>query len=101
MPTHNQLAGQLLRDAAAFFETIAEQNEPLRAQMMENAAVFREVGHLVETDPLGEIHAHGGEGGGCCGGHGHSHDDDEEGDESCADKGKKENCDGHGGCGCH
>ena len=101
MPTHNQLAGQLLRDAAAFFETIAEQNEPLRAQMMENAAVFREVGHLVETDPLGEIHAHTHESGGCCGGHGHSHDDDEEGDEGCADKGKKENCDGHGGCGCH
>jgi ABC-type nickel/cobalt efflux system permease component RcnA len=82
MPTHSELAAQLLRDAAAFFQTIGEQNEPLRAQMMENAAVFSEVAMLVENDPTGEIvnpphshhdHSHGDD---CCGGH-HHHDDDE------------------------
>lgn len=98
MPTHSQLAAQLLRDAAAFFETIGEQNEPLRAQMMENAAVFSEVAMLVENDPLGELHGHAhSHEGGCCGGHGHGHSHD----EPCEDKGKKENCDGNGGCGCH
>lgn len=97
MPTHAQLASQLLRDAAAFFETIAENNESMRAQMMENAAVFKEVAHLNETNPTGELQAHAHEGG-CCGGHGHHHD---HGDEGCADKGKKEGCDGNGGCGCH
>lgn len=101
MPTHNQIAAQLLRDAAMFFETIGEQNEPLKNQMDENAAVFREVAHLVETNPTGEIQGHGGhaEGGCCGGGHHHHHHDDE--DDCCADKGKKENCDGNGGCGCH
>jgi len=82
MPTHSELAAQLLRDASAFFQTIGEQNEPLRAQMMENAAVFSEVAMLVENDPTGEIvnpphshhdHSHGDD---CCGGH-HHHDDDE------------------------
>lgn len=102
MPTHSQLAAQLLRDAAGFFQTIGEQNEPLRAQMMENAAVFTEVAMLVETDPMGDIqvpvhnHAHD-HAGGCCGGHGHDHSHD----EPCEDEGKKEGCDSKGGCGCH
>lgn len=100
MPKHFELGAQLLNDAAAFFETIAEQNEPLRAQMMENAAVFKEVGHLLMVDPMGEIHAHGGEGG-CCGGHGHDHGHDHNHEGPCADEGKKEGCDSKGGCGCH
>ncbi len=114
MPKHYELAAQLLGDAAAFFETLAEQNEPLREQMTENAAVFREVGHLTATNPMGEIqgqfsdggdshgHSHGG---GCCGGgHHHDHGDDhghDHSDEPCADEGKKEGCDSKGGCGCH
>ena len=109
MPKHYELAAQLLRDAAAFFETIGEQNEPLRDQMMENAAVFTEVALLLETNPMGEIqgqfsdggHSHGG---GCCGGGHHHHDHDhghDHGDEPCADEGKKEGCDSKGGCGCH
>ncbi len=95
-PTHSMLAAQLLRDAASFFQTIGEQNEPLRDQMMENAAVFSEVAMLVENDPLADIqvpvhnHSHSHEGG-CCGGHGHSHDHDhghQHGD----------GCNGKGGC---
>lgn len=109
MPTHSQLAAQLLRDAAAFFDTIGQQNEPLRAQMMENAAVFTEVAMLVETDPLGEIQGdyHNGsddgegESGGCCGGHSHHHHHDHSHENPREDEGEKEGCDSKGGCGCH
>ena len=55
MPTHAQLAARLLRDAAAFFRTIGEQNEPLNIQMEENASVFEQVADLVEQDPQGEL----------------------------------------------
>lgn len=55
MPSHAELAGKLLRDAAAFFKTIAEQNPPLKDQMDENADVFEQVADLVETDPNGQI----------------------------------------------
>lgn len=55
MPTHSELAAKLLGDAAAFFETIAEQNPPLAEQMHENADVFRQVGKLVEDEPNGIV----------------------------------------------
>lgn len=55
MPSHAQLAAKLLRDAATFFRTIAEQNPPLKDQMGENADVFEQVADLVENDPMGVI----------------------------------------------
>lgn len=55
MPSHAELAAKLLRDAAAFFKTIAEQNPPLKDQMAENADVFEQVADLVEQDPTGQI----------------------------------------------
>lgn len=55
MPSHSQLAAKLLRDAAVFFRTIGDQNEPLKIQMDENAAVFEQVADLVEQDPTGAI----------------------------------------------
>ncbi len=55
MPSHAELASRLLRDAAAFFKTIAEQNPPLKEQMDENAAVFEQVADLVETNPTGHV----------------------------------------------
>ena len=55
MATHAELAARLLRDAARFFRTLGDQNEPLREQMMENADVFEQVAGLVEKDPSGEI----------------------------------------------
>lgn len=55
MPSHSELAAKLLRDAAAFFKTISEQNPPLKEQMDENADVFEQVADLVETDPNGQI----------------------------------------------
>ncbi len=53
--THAQLAAQLLRDAALLMRTLGEQNEPLRVQMTENAAVFDQVADLVESDPTGTL----------------------------------------------
>lgn len=53
--THASLAARLLRDAAAFFETIGEQNASLRYRMEENASVFRQVADLVENDPTGTL----------------------------------------------
>lgn len=55
MPSHAELAAKLLRDAAAFFKTIAEQNPPLKEQMAENADVFEQVADLVEQNPTGQI----------------------------------------------
>lgn len=55
MPTHAELAGRLLRDAASFFRTIGEQNAPIAEQMQENATVFEQVAELVENDPTGEV----------------------------------------------
>lgn len=108
MPNHSQLAAQLLRDAAAFFDTIGQQNEPLREQMMENASVFTEVAMLVESDPLGEIQGNfvngsdEGHAGGCCGGHGHHHHghDHDHGHAHGHDHDHKygEGCGGKGGC---
>lgn len=55
MISHAQLAAKLLKDAAAFFRTIGEQNPPLKIQMDENANVFEQVAELVENNPTGVI----------------------------------------------
>lgn len=55
MATHAELAARLLRDAAQFFESVGQQNEPLQDQMSENATVFRQVADLVEQDPSGTL----------------------------------------------
>lgn len=102
MTTYADLGAQLLRDAAAFFRTIAEQNEPLREQMNANAEVFDEVAHFLETNPTGDV-TEGGFGmphdheGGCCGGHHHHHEDDE-GHEHDHDHAEKSGCGGKGQC---
>lgn len=53
--THAELAEKLLRDGAAFFRTVAEQNPPVREQMSENASVFEQVADLLRSDPMGRI----------------------------------------------
>lgn len=55
MPSHAQLAAQLLRDAAVFFRSLGDQNEPIKDQMHENASVFDQVAELVEKDPTGKV----------------------------------------------
>jgi len=55
MATHAELAARLLRDAAKFFRTLGEQNEPLKDQMTENSDVFDQIADLVEKDPTGQV----------------------------------------------
>lgn len=55
MPTHAELAVQLMRDAAGFFRNLAEQNETVRADMVENAGVFEQMADLLENDPKGKV----------------------------------------------
>lgn len=50
---HADLAGRLMKDAAGFFRTLAERNEPIREQMTENARVYEQLGGMVQKDPLG------------------------------------------------
>jgi len=51
--SHAELAGKLLIDAAGFFKSLADQNEPIRDQMYENANVYEQMGNMVIEDPLG------------------------------------------------
>jgi len=51
MMTHAQLAARLLRDAAAFFSHLAEENPTLQAHMLENAQIYSQVADLVEKSP--------------------------------------------------
>ncbi len=55
MATHAQIAARLLRDAATFFRNVAMQNEPLREQLNDTAAVYDQVADLVESDPGGVV----------------------------------------------
>ena len=55
MPTHAELSVRLLNDAADFFIALGENNEPLKAQMEENATVFGQMATLLEQDPKGEL----------------------------------------------
>jgi len=50
-PTYSRLAANLLRDAAGFFEKVADSNPRHAEQMRENAQVFRRVAELAEADP--------------------------------------------------
>lgn len=47
------LAVRLLGDAAAFFDAVGQQNQPLAEQMAENASVYRQLAQLLQDDPLG------------------------------------------------
>ena len=53
--THGQMAGKLMEDAANFFMALGEQNEPIKEQMDQNADIYKQIGSLVGTDPLGTM----------------------------------------------
>lgn len=55
MPTYAEVSAKLLVDSAAFFRTLAEQNEPLKQQMTENADVFEQMAVLLNQAPEGEL----------------------------------------------
>ena len=51
----SEMVGKVLKDAASFFVTLAEQNEPIKDQMLENANIYNQMGDLVAEDPLGVL----------------------------------------------
>jgi hypothetical protein len=55
MATYAQLAARMLRDAATFFRKLAEQNEALKEQLNDNAAVYEQVADQLHRDPNAEI----------------------------------------------
>ncbi|MAF97907.1 MAG: hypothetical protein CMH26_04655 [Micavibrio sp.] len=50
-----ELVGKVLKDAANFFIALAEQNEPIKDQMLENANVYIQIADLVSQDPMGVL----------------------------------------------
>jgi len=53
------LASQLLREAAGFFQSVAEQNPALDEMMTDNAAVYRQVADALDADPAALIDVEG------------------------------------------
>ncbi len=47
------LAGTLMQNAAIFFRTVAEKNEPIKEQMLRSADIYEQLGKLVASNPLG------------------------------------------------
>ena len=57
MPTNADLAARLLRDAAQFYRSIADQNPPIAPKMIASAETFEMVADRVEHDPTAEVPA--------------------------------------------
>ena len=55
MPTHSQVAADLLRAAATFFRNVAKTNAELKEQMETNAETYDIIAGLVVSDPEGEL----------------------------------------------
>ena len=54
MASNADIAANLLRAAARFFNDLAEQNPEIRDQMRTNAETYETVAALVQNDPTGE-----------------------------------------------
>jgi len=55
MPTHAEVAADLLKAAAIFFRNIAETNTELKEQMETNAETYDVIAQLVTSDPQGKL----------------------------------------------
>ena len=55
MPTHAEVAADLLKAAAVFFRNIAETNTELKEQMETNAETYDVIAQLVTSDPQGKL----------------------------------------------
>jgi hypothetical protein len=53
MPTYAAITVDLLKDAATFFRTLADQNEGVKKEMTENAAIYERMAEMMEKDPRG------------------------------------------------
>lgn len=47
------LTADLLKNAAIFFRSVAEQNEPIRDQMLHSANIYDQMANLVAQNPMG------------------------------------------------
>ncbi|MGB4056669.1 MAG: hypothetical protein WBK77_01130 [Alphaproteobacteria bacterium] len=54
MPTYAEITADLLKDAAAFFKTLAEQNEAIRTDMKSNAAIYERMADTITNTPTGK-----------------------------------------------
>ncbi|MCB1316819.1 MAG: hypothetical protein KDK27_12730 [Leptospiraceae bacterium] len=52
---HTKAAAQMLRGAAHFFRSVGEQDASVAKQMNDNADVYEQMAHIVETNPEGTI----------------------------------------------
>lgn len=55
MMTHAELAAHMLREAAEFFRSVANDNPSLAEAMIESSGVYKKIADLVESDPMGEL----------------------------------------------
>lgn len=53
--THAMLAVALLNSAADFFHSVAEENPPIREQMLENERVFKAIAERLRDNPFGHL----------------------------------------------
>jgi len=53
--THAVIAANLLREAAAFFVNLGEENAQIKEQMSENSRVFGQMADLLEGNPTGRV----------------------------------------------
>ncbi len=54
MASNAQVAAQVLRSCAGFFDSIGDQNPSLKEQMDTNSKTCAAIAELVEGDPTGE-----------------------------------------------
>ena len=55
METYADMTAELLKEAAGFFEKLAETNEAIKPQMTENIATFLQMAELIKTSPEGRV----------------------------------------------
>jgi hypothetical protein len=55
MTTHADLAAKLLREAAIMFRAMSGPDEEFAKRLHDFAALYEQVAHLVESDPLGKL----------------------------------------------
>lgn len=52
-PCNADLAAKVLRDVAAHYRAMAEENPEVQERLLQNAEVCEDVARMVEEDPLG------------------------------------------------
>jgi hypothetical protein len=50
---YSKVAGDMLKNAAKFYLSVGQQNEPIREQLERSAEIYHQLAQLVAEDPLG------------------------------------------------